>query len=125
MAAQELLTDEVVISWHQQKNKRYLKFLFNGSFTEAQATPAIEKWKKELKTISSGEKIDLIWNCLKMSKYSAGAAKIWKDAMSELNPKIDQIWLISSNTFIRMGARTVTFLLPINLKVVSSEYEIQ
>ncbi len=125
MATNELLTDEVAISWDQKKGKRFLKFLFQGSFTEAQAEPAIHKWKQEFETLASDEKIDLIWNCLEMTKYSAGAAKLWKNAMSVLNPKIDQIWLVSSNTFIKMGAKTVTFLLPINLKVVASEYEIQ
>ena len=119
------LTDEVVISWDQKRDKRYLKFLFQGSFTEVEAEKAIEEWEREFSNIGTGEKTDLIWNCSKMSRYNAGAAKIWKDAMSELNPKIGQIWLVTTNTFIKMGARTVTFLLPLNLKVISSESEIQ
>lgn len=121
---QENLISEVAIRWHHSKGKRYLKFDFRGSFTEVEAEPAIYKWKFELDAIAEDEKADLIWNCLEMDKYSAKAAKLWKGAMTEMNPKIDQIWLVSTNTFIKMGARTVTFLLPINLTVVSSEEEI-
>lgn len=120
----EALINEVIISWKEVNNKKYLHFSFQGSFTEKEATPAIKKWEESFHKIPTGTKVDLIWNCLEMSRYSAGAAKLWKSAMSTMNPKIDTIWLISSNTFIRMGAKTVTFLLPINLKAVSSEYEI-
>jgi len=105
-------------------NKRYLKFTFKGSLSEEVAAGSISSWRSEFSKIKAGEKVDLIWDCLEMSKYSAKAAKMWKETMKELNDKVDCIWLISTNTFIRMGAKTITFLLPINLKVVSSEAEI-
>lgn len=124
MVHQDSLIDEVVISWQEKNGIKRLNFLFNGNFTEKEAVSAIKKWEKEFASIPQGQKVELIWNCLEMRKYSPGAAKTWKNAMSKMNSKIDTVWLVSSNTFIRMGARTVTLLLPIKLKPVSSEFEI-
>lgn len=116
--------DQIIISWEQKSGKKYLKFSFKGSLTEEVAGDSIMSWKREFSQVKAGDKVDLIWDCLEMSKYSAKAAKMWKDTMKELNNKVDCIWLISTNTFIRMGAKTIIFLLPINLKVVSSEEEV-
>lgn len=124
MLTETMSINEVALSWLEKGNKKYLRFLFNGDFTESEAYPAIENWDMEFAAVSLGSKVDLIWNCLEMKKYSAGAAKLWKNAMNKHNPKIETIWLVTSNTFIKMGARTVTFLLPINLKVVSTEAQV-
>lgn len=118
------LIETVDISWKSANNKKYLKFDFRGALSEEIAQVAITSWQKEFARLNSGEKVDLIWNCLEMNKYSAKAAKMWKQAMNEFKDQTADVWLVTNNTFIKMGAKTVTFLLPINLKVVSSEYEI-
>lgn len=124
MSSQDILVSEVVISWRELKSKKYLEFVFLGDFSESEAEEAIEKWDQLFSSIPESQKANLIWNCNEMKKFTSGAAKIWKGAMSKFGHKIDTIWLISSNSFIRMGAKTVTFLLPVNLKAVTSEDDI-
>lgn len=114
----------VLVFWFQLHGKRCLRFDFHGSFSEEEAIFAIERWKNEVSNMKPGEEVDLIWNCLDMKKYTAGAAKIWKNAMSNFSNTTGFIWLVSTNPFIKMGAKTVTFLLPLKLKPVSSIEEI-
>ncbi len=121
MTTEEPLKKVVEIKWVQQANKSLLKFEFLGPLDENQANDAIDTWRKEFEKVGNSEKVDLIWNCLAMERYSAKSAGLWKDAMAEFKEKIDTIWLVTTNTFIKMGAKTITFLLPVNLRVISSE----
>ena len=124
MTTTKLLTNEVTVLWVKKGEKNVLKFTFLGDLTEESASLALTRWRSEFSKIDKGTKVDLIWNCLEMRKYSGKSAKLWKQAMSAMKDKIDKVWLVTNNTFIRMGAKTVTFLLPIQLNVISSEKEI-
>ncbi len=125
MSVSDTSLDEVEIAWDDRSQKKFLRFKFHGDLSEAAANAAIVKWRLEFQKIPMGTYTDLIWNCLDMKKYSSKAAKMWKEAMSEMKDKISCVWLVTDNTFIRMGARTVTFLLPVTMKVVRSEDEIK
>ncbi len=117
--------DDVLLTWDRKNDKRFLRFSFKGHLTEEVAKSAISNWKKEFgSNVTDGERVNIIWNCLEMKKYSPLAAKVWKNALLELSDKIDDIWLITTNPFFKMGARTMTMLTSFKLRSASSESEI-
>ncbi len=117
--------DEVLLSWVEKSGKKYLRFSFRGNLTEEIAKSTIDNWMTECKTnLEEDEKIGLIWNCLEMKKYSPMAAKLWKNALKECNIDMEEIWLVTTSSFFKMGARTITMLTKYKLKTVSSESEI-
>ncbi|MEQ9405127.1 MAG: hypothetical protein RIM99_16165 [Cyclobacteriaceae bacterium] len=124
MLTPDLVKNAVLVSWYQLHGRKCLLFDFHGTFSEDEATAAIKRWKEEASGLKPGEKTDLIWNCIEMKKYTGGAARLWKNAMAQFKDSTEFVWLVSSNPFIRMGAKTVTFLLPLKLKAVNSIDEI-
>lgn len=117
--------NKVDIKWTLQSGTKFLRFSFSENFDTETAERAVLKWEEEFSKIKDEDKIHLIWNCLAMKKYSADSAQIWKKAMTKMHSKVDTIWLVSNNIFFKMGAKTITFLLPINLIVVDSESSIK
>ena len=111
------------IEWYQISGKEYLKFIFGEKFTEKEAEVAIEEWT-ELFNSKDNKKIILVWDCRRMKGYETGARTKWTQALKELKPQIDAIWLISESAFIKMGASVMAMFSNINIKPISSEKEI-
>jgi hypothetical protein len=118
--------DTVLLTWLQFGDRKALRFGFEGHLTEEIAENTILEWRKAFsERLNEGEQAIIIWNCLGMKKYAASAAKLWKNSMPEFNHQIADIWLITTNPFFKMGARTVTMLTKFKLKTASSEDEMK
>ena len=116
---------EVKIFWHQVNGVRFLKFVFSDRLIETEAQKAIKIWEQEFaQNVPPDSEIDMIWDCQNMKGYEAKAALAWKNTMQKLSSSIRNIWLITTNPLIKLGANSVTIFLPVNLKVVSREEEV-
>lgn len=105
------------------ENKNCLRFYFNGSLVEKEAKNAITEWKRLFKT-KSGEKINLVWDCNKMTGYDPGARLVWQNAMEELHDQISSIWVVSKSGMIRSGAMIISMITKHKINVVQHENEI-
>lgn len=118
--------NNVIQIWEEKGGKPFLKFVFIGHLTEEVTRKTVEKWKSDIESkIQPGEKIDLIWNCVKMTGYESKARVIWQDTMKDLFEKTGQIYLVSTNPLFKIAAKTMTLLTKFNLKAVSSEADIE
>lgn len=112
------------IDWMNKSGKECLKFTFTGKFSQADAGPALEKWRQAF-SARPGEKITLIWDCLNMEDYDHEARTVWQNACKELKDQIDVIWVITNSLLIRMGASVISVFTSLKIKVVGTEEEIQ
>ena len=106
--------------WQQIHDDKYLIFEFQGHLNDDVAKVAVKEWAQHFRSLGPLEKTNIVWNCQKMSKYSPGAAISWKNALPKFSHQISGIWLITTNPFFKMGARTVTMLTSFKLNLASS-----
>ncbi len=59
-----------------------------------------------------------------MKGYDSAARVQWTEALKEMKPQIDTIWLITNSTIIRMGAYVMGMVSSLDIKVVGAETEI-
>jgi hypothetical protein len=111
------------IEWVNKSGRRCLKFIFDKTLTADHAEVAITEWK-EIFQSSEDESIILIWDCIKMQGYDSAARIRWTDALKDMKPRIDTIWLISESSLIRMGASVIALLSSLKIKTVDSENKI-
>jgi hypothetical protein len=115
------MSANVLVRLIEKNNKPYLQFDFTGHLDEGTAVKAIAEWKKELASLTTtGSKIDLIYNCISMSGFDTAARRKWQEAMKELQPRTDVIWIISDNIFIIGAAKTMGVLTRYTIKAVRS-----
>ena len=112
-----------MIEWVTKSNKQWLKFTFKGALTIKDVEAAIVEWKEAFRSVGDGS-INLIWDCRDMHGYDSAARIKWTDALKEMKPRIDKIWLVSGSSLIRMGASVIGLLTSINIKAVESEDKI-
>ncbi len=116
--------DRVTQEWASIGASKYLIFRFKGHLTDDVAKTAVAEWEDNFRNkLGADQHANIVWNCLEMSKYSTGAALSWKKALPKFSQQIGDIWLITTNPFFKMGAKTVTMLTSFELKVVSSHEE--
>lgn len=115
--------NELKIEWVKKAGKQCLKFTFGDNLTEADAEYGIKKWRDCFNS-KSGESVTLIWDCKVMTGYNSAARNQWTDALKEMKPQIDTIWLITESSIIKMGASVMGMLSSFDIKVVKSESEI-
>jgi hypothetical protein len=111
------------IQWTDIKNKPHLFLRFSGRFSSEDARSAI-------KTIQSMvDKVDgtftMVWECLDMIGFDAGAREAWQVFIKDVKPKIEAIHLISNNILIRTGARVVGIYAGIKILAWASLDEFQ
>lgn len=111
------------IEWSNITGNQCLRFEFGEKLTELDAVNAITEWKEAFES-KPGQKVCLIWDCRKMQGYETGARTKWTAALKEMKPQIGKIWLISENSFIRMGGSVMAVFTSLDIKAVSSESEI-
>lgn len=111
------------IDWAAVSARQCLRFTFGERLTTREAELAIAEWREAFLS-KKDEAIILIWDCRKMKGYDSAARSIWTDALKEMKPQIDTIWLITDSTVVRMGAYVMGMLTSLNIKVVASETEI-
>lgn len=111
------------IEWSEKSGRQCLKFTFGERLTAKDAEVAVEEWREAFRS-KTEESIILIWDCRKMKGYESDARAKWTNALKEMKPRIDTIWLISDSTLIRMGASVMSMLSSLNIKPISSENEI-
>lgn len=116
--------DNPKIEWMEKSGKEFLRFTFTGKFTEQDALPALEKWRQAF-AFKPGEKISMIWDCLKMNDYDYEARTLWQNACKEMKDQIDAIWVMTDSLLIRMGASVISVFTSLKIKVVSSEDDIK
>lgn len=104
-------------------NNNCLRFSFKGSLVEGEAKKAVVEWKQAFKT-NEGKKLNLVWDCNKMTGYDPGARLVWQQAMEELKDQISSIWLVSKSSMIRSGAMIISMITKHDIKVVKYESEI-
>lgn len=118
--------DAVNIQWRNIEDEKFLIFEFQGNLTEAEARKAVASWHRELeKNVPLFEKVNVAWDCSQMKKYEAKAALVWKSALPSFSQSIEDIWLITTNPFFKMGARTVTLLTDFKLHLASSSEDFE
>ena len=59
-----------------------------------------------------------------MDDYDQEAKRMWIDACKELRLQIDTIWLISDSLLIHMGAKIISLMTHLEIRVVRSETDI-
>lgn len=111
--------------WIEKNNKPFLKFIFQGHFSEDEAKPALQSWKKEFALkLKPAEKTNIIWDCINMTGFDPKVKSSWQQTLKELSPQIDGIWVISSSSIIRLAATTMGMLSQYSIKAVNNESEI-
>lgn len=112
------------IEWLRNSGKSCLKFTFAKHLTLPEAKSAIADWRK-IFAEKPGERIVLIWDCLAMKGYDSGARILWQEALRDLGGQVDSVWMIGGSDFIKMGAASMGLAVPINIRSVKSEKEIE
>ena len=111
--------------WTNINDKLYLKFIFNGHFSENEAKPAIQGWKKEFALkLQPAQKTNIIWDCIGMTGFDPKVKNSWQQTLKELGPQVDDIWVISNNAIIRLAATTMGMLSRYSIKAVNKESDI-
>ena len=105
-------------------NNECLRFKFTGRLNAEDAELAVKEWKKLFENLGD-EKLSLIWDCSEMKGFETKARNIWQQAMKDLNKNIDTVWLITTSSFIKAGAKLISTFTKFNMKVVKSEDEIK
>jgi len=100
-----------------------LRFSFNGSLVEEEAKNAVNEWRRIFKS-KKDNKLNLVWDCNKMTGYDPGARLVWQNALRELKDQIASIWVVSKSNMIRSGAMIISMMTKYNIKVVQDESEI-
>ena len=100
-----------------------LRFSFNGSLVEEEAKNAVDEWRRIFKS-KRNQKLDLVWDCNKMTGYDPGARLVWQNALQELKDQISSIWVVSKSSMVRSGAMIISMMTKHNIKVVQDESEI-
>ena len=114
------------LKWETINGKRFLKFIFDGHFSAKAAAPAIIEWRKEFDNeIPAGQKVNIIWDCLKMTGFDPNVKSTWQKTLKELREKISEIWIVSSNPVIRVAALTMGVFSNYKIKTVISEDDIK
>ncbi len=67
----------------------------------------------------------LVWHCLKMKGYDTEARTQWTNALRELRPQIDAIWLVTDSKFIKMGATVMGMVSSLEIHTVKSTTELE
>ncbi|MBS1559144.1 MAG: hypothetical protein JST69_10505 [Bacteroidetes bacterium] len=105
-------------------NKDFLQFDFEGDLKDPIALDCIKQWKDEMRKLSPGQKINLIFNCCKMSGFETEARKHWQETMKLFKGQINDVWIVSENIFIRTAAKTMGLLTGFNMKTCNSVSEV-
>jgi hypothetical protein len=59
-----------------------------------------------------------------MNGFETEARKKWQDAMKKLKPRVENVWIVSENVFIRGAAKTMGLLAGYGVKVCKSIDEV-
>ena len=70
------------------------------------------------------QKTNIVWDCLGMTGFDPKVKNMWQQTLKELSPQIENIWVISANSIIRLAATTMGMLSRYSIKAVNSELEI-
>ena len=116
--------DNPTIEWVYKSGVLCLKFTFTEDFSENDAKNASIQWQEAL-AARPHERIIHIWDCLEMTDYDQEAKKIWIEKCKALRLQIDTIWLISDSLLINMGARIISLMTYLDIRVVQSEQKIR
>ncbi len=111
------------IEFSEKFGKNYLKFTFYSKLKKDEAAEAIKIWD-EYFWKNSDQKIIIIWQCLKITGYEKGAREIWQKALKKMSDRIEEIWVITNSSVIRMGASLISLFVEYPIKIVSTENEI-
>lgn len=112
------------IEWLGRNGTACLKFTFRGRLDEQGARGAIVEWRRAFEAVPHG-KITLIWDCREMDGYASAARSLWQEALEELKPRIDRVWLISESSMIRRGASVISLFSSFPITPVRDESEIE
>lgn len=120
----ELEPNKVDVCWIQKFEKKCLSLEIFGHLSTENALSATSRWREEIHALESGEKANIICNCLKMTGYDTDARKHWQQTISDLKSRIRCMWIITDNNLFRMAARTMGLLTKFQIKTAKSESEI-
>lgn len=112
------------IEWITISGQKCLKFTFAEKLNGLDAREAVDKWKKYCDS-ASGNKIILIWDCLEMQGYDPEARNVWQNALKDLKTKIENIFVITNSSLIKMGTMAMSMFASYKMKVVGSIDEIK
>lgn len=116
----------VTVDWAEISNEKCLRITIKGRLTEKTANEAILQWKEAFDLQhESGEKINIICSCLKMTGYDTNARKMWQNTISELKDQIGYFWIVTDNKLFVIAARTMGLITKFKLRTVSSENDIR
>lgn len=112
------------INWVNISNRKVLRFTFSGKLSYNTAREAILTWQKEFDS-HPNEKIDMIWDCSRMTDYEPMAKAVWQKTLAKVSEQLGDIWLLTNSRIIYAGAKIMTLFTPYKLHVVKSMAEIQ
>jgi hypothetical protein len=112
------------MEWLKKSGNEYLNFTFEEKLIKKNAIAAIEKWREAFQS-KSGEKIVLVWDCLKMTGYDKESRILWQNALNEMKDQIAGIWLITRSNLIQVGAGVLSVFTSLEIHSVSSMDEVE
>ncbi len=113
------------LEWTVINNEKYLVFNFHGHFSEDVAYDTIMKWRREFgPIIKSGEKTNVIWNCLDMTGFDASSRREWQTTLSRYHHYIDTIWIVTTSPLFRLTAQSMSWVTKYTLKAARSIDEV-
>jgi hypothetical protein len=114
------------LQWQTIAGKRFLKFDFIGHLSAIEAAPAIVEWRRQFESdVAIGNKVNIIWNCLKMTGFDPNVKNTWQKTLKEQSKKIEDIWIISKNPMIRVAALTMGAFTNYKIKTAVDESDIK
>lgn len=112
--------ESVSIDWVKIDNEDCYRFSFTGHFKAIDAKEAAKQWKEHFAKTPAGRRYHIIFDAREMSNYDASARLTWQAVMKELQGKIKDIWLVSNNSLIKVGAKMMSMFTSFKIKAVSN-----
>ena len=124
MTTAVMTSTEVRVAWDQFGSKQCLLFTFPEQLDTEAATEAIRIWR-EARAERPGEKIILVWDCRIMKGYDSQARRDWQAAMGEMKAEIEEVWLVSGSSFVRMGAGLMGRAVNLPIRTANTLHEVK
>jgi len=109
------------IDFYEINEEECLKFTFVERFLAQDAKEGVEKWNDFFSSINQGEKIPVIWDCLKMTGFDNKARVTWQKAIKKFKKQIETVWLITDSKTITAGAKLMSAFTSFKIKVIKEE----
>lgn len=100
-------------------DKKCIIVTYEGYLKAEDTESAVERTIKFLEE-NPGEKLVLVWNCLKITNYEATARKILQKAGADYKDSLEIVYAIVTSPIIIAATEIISFFSPVTIKTVNS-----